>query len=193
MVHEPRIIPLKEQFDEQVIDSALKSVIQNKSENMETHIIYDGHYYFYNKIAKISNLKDRLRSFILEGMKKYNIKKLMITCFHMFRINLATKEEVEKTCKGKLYEKGSVNDDLESLIDNINFGKDANGVSKTNFFPKLTKKELKLVERKDYNFMYTFNYEMYADVKKADMEASASNSKYVWAWGERRTFTLQNN
>ena len=63
----------------------------------------------------------------------------------------------------------------------------------TYFLPQLTKKELDLVERKDEDFMKTFLVEMKADVDKAEMLLSESDSKFVDGWGERETFTIENS
>ena len=52
---------------------------------MEIHFVYAGPYYDnYNE--------DVLRSFILKGMKKNNIEKVMVTIIGMWRRKLITKE-----------------------------------------------------------------------------------------------------
>ena len=55
-------------LDKNVIDSIFKNISGNQAK--ETHLIYAGHYYLNNE--------DVLRSLILEGMKKYNIKGLLL-------------------------------------------------------------------------------------------------------------------
>ena len=179
------ITPSKEQFDERAIDSAFRNIIESKTEDMDTHFVYAGEYYYYKHA-------DRLRSFILEGMKRYGIEKIMVTKISIWRNRLITKEKMESYCKGKELEKQSVNDDLEELFQDIQLGKKLKSNAITYFLPKLTKKELKLVETKDEYFMDSLELEMDADVDKADMEASESDSKFVYAYGERQTFTIQN-
>ena len=152
---------------------------------MEIHFVYAGRYYSdYNE--------DVLRSFILKGMKKNNIKKVMVTRIHMWRDKLITKESMENFCNGKEDEKDSVNDDLENLFNDIQLGKEPDDDVYTYFLPKLTREELGLVERKDEDFMKTFGYGMDADVDKAEMMLSESDSKFVYGWGRRRTFTIEN-
>ena len=103
-------ILMKEQFDEQVIDSALKRIIETKTETMKTHFVYTGRYYTWKNV-------DRLKSFIFEGMKKYKIKKVLMTSINLWRECLMTKEKMENYCKGNEDVKDSVNDDLESLFE----------------------------------------------------------------------------
>ena len=47
----------------------------------------------------------------------------MLTSIHMSRLDLATKEAMEKYCKGEEDMKDSVNDDLESFFDDLRLGK----------------------------------------------------------------------
>ena len=122
----------------------------------------------------------RLKPLILNGIQKYGIRRAMVTEIRLWRYNLITKERMENYSKGKESEKLSVNDDLESLFDNIRLGKKPDDFVPTYFLPKLTKEELKLVERKDYNFMHTFMRDMRADVSKAEMELSESDSKGLY-------------
>ena len=176
----------KEKFDEQVIHSAFEEIVESKTENMEIHFVYAGLYY------KIRS-EDRLKSFILKGMTKYNIKKVMVTIIYMWRRNLITKEAMENYCNGKKDRKESVNDDLEKLFEDIQLGTEADHLVPTYFLPKLTEDELDLVERKDEDFMQIFASGMHADVDKAEMLLSESNSKFVRGWGLRKTFTIVNS
>ena len=126
-------------------------------------------------------------------MKKYNLEKAMVTRIYMWRDRLITKEKMENYCKGKEEKKLSVNDDLETLFENIQLGEKPDDDIWTYFLPKLTEHELELVERKDEDFMKTFYDEMDADVDKAEMAASESDSKYVHGWSRRETFTIENS
>ena len=116
----------------------------------------------------------------------------MVTKIHTWRWRLITKEKMENYCNGKEDEKESVNDDLEKLFEDIQLGKEPDDYVYTYFLPKLTREELGLVERKDEDFMKTFGDGMYADVDKAEMMLSESDSKFVRGFGERKTFTIKN-
>ena len=124
-------------------------------------------------------------------MNKFKITKVMVTKLGLFRENLITKEKMENYCKGEENVKQSVNDDLESFFDDIRQKKVRTGSSWTYFLPKLTKEELNLVERQNNNFMQTFLLGMRANVDKAEMEASESDSKFVRGMGWRQTFILE--
>ena len=153
---------------------------------MEIHFLYAGdHYYGFNA--------DRLKSFILNGMKKYKIENVMVTIIYMWRNKLITKKSMEKYCNGKKFEKESVNDDIEKLFEDTQFGNEPDDVVRTYFLPKLSEKELDLVERKDRDFMNTFYWKMDADVDKAEMMLSDPDSKFVCGIGYRKTFTMKNS
>ena len=146
-------------------------------------------------VAAVDFMDGRLRPPILRGMKKYKIKKVMLTTFDITRGNLITKARMEDYCNGKMYQKDSVNDDVESLFEAIQNGEKPTDGAYTYFLPKLTQKELKMVERKDENFMKTLRNTFTignADVYDAEMKASESNSKYVYGFGHRATFTIEN-
>ena len=148
---------------------------------MEIHFVYAGDYYHFCRRA-------RMRSFILNGMDNYKIKRVLVTRIHMHRKRLITKEVMENFCKGKEdSRKESVNDDLERLLEDIRLDKELVGLVHTYFLPKLTKEELKLVERKDYDFMHSFWDKMGADVDKSEMMLSESDSKFVFGYSCRTT------
>ena len=151
---------------------------------MEIHFVYAGDYYW--------DYEDRLKSFILKRMNKYNIKKVMVTRILMWRNYLITKEKMEHYCKGKEDRKESINDDLEKLFEDYQLGKEPDDEVYTYFLPKLTKEELDLVKRKNSDFMNTFDFGMDADVDKAEMMLSESDSKFVRGVGGRITSTIEN-
>ena len=119
----------------------------------------------------------------------------------MFRQNLITKEKSRATYQGKLkneygwrlYE-GSINDDLESFIDNLQ------GISSLEeikaeavesfFLPKLTKEELQLVEEKNSEHMTTYLWNLNADVDSEEMKKSDFKDKYLDGYCERLTMVL---
>ena len=120
-----------------------------------------------------------------------------MTSIYFYRRNLMTKEEMESYCKGEQYQKDSVNDDLESLFENIRLGKEPDEQVTTYFLPKLTKEELEMVERGDSSYLQTFwdwvIEEENPDVDETEMMLSESDSKYVGGWSERKTFVIDPN
>ena len=129
---------------------------------------------------------------LLNGMKKHKIKSVMVTCIYLDRNELITKEKMESFCKGEERLKDSVNDDLESLFENIRFGKEPDEDVMTYFLPKLTEKELELVERRDTSYLQTFRWPN-PDVDETEMMLSDSDSKYLRGYSFRRTFVIKNS
>ena len=115
-----------------------------------------------------------------------------MTIIYMRREFLITKEKMLNFCNGKEALKKSVNDDLNSFFEDLRLGKQPDYLVPTYFLPQLTEEELELIEQKDENFMKTFSDGMFSDVEKAEMAASESESKYVHAYGNRKTYTIEN-
>ena len=119
----------------------------------------------------------------------------MLTIIDMQRTRLITKEKMESYTKGKEDVKESINDDLESLFEDLRLGIKPQDLIQTYFLPKLTEEELKLSDEKD-----TIHKEIFLesftsrepDVDKAEMIASKSRSKFVLGLGWRETFTIEN-
>ena len=177
-------------FDEKVIDSIFKKIVENKKQDMETHFVYAVDYdYWFIYITHF--IAVQLRSLIHKKMKKYKIKKVMVTCIEMWRRHLITRERMEHYCMGKEYRKVSANDDLQLFFENVLLGEEPDDFVCTYFLPMLTNEELKLVERKDHNFMKTFR-DYNADVTKAEMMLSESSSKFVFGQSERLSFIIEN-
>ena len=65
----------------------MRRLAENKSEDLTLHSVYTGNYFWGDS--------DTLLSFILVGMKKHNIKEVMMTLLRMEKINLITKENME--------------------------------------------------------------------------------------------------
>ena len=99
---------------------------------------------------------------------------------------------MESYCKGEEDEKDSVNDDLESLFENIRLGKEPDEWVEAYFLPKLTKEELELVERRDKSYFKTF-FVSDPDVNETKMMFSESDSKYVYGISSRKTFVIENS
>ena len=109
---------------------------------------------------------------------------------------------MESYCKGEEYIpfqnetfKDSVNDDLESLFENVRLGKEPNKYGFSYFLPKLTEEELKLVERRDTSYLQTFFGGQWGnpDVDETEMMLSESDSKYVNGESWRQTFFIENS
>ena len=153
------------------------------AEELEIHFVYAG--YLYNPNWH----EDKLRSFILNEMKKRKIKSVIVTSLYLFRSELITKETMESYCKGERFEKDSVNDDLESFFENFRLGKKPDGYVRTYFLPKLTEEELELVERRDKSYLKTLWNS--SDVNETEMTLSESDSKYVYGISCRHTFRIE--
>ena len=99
----------------------------------------------------------------------------------------------ESYSKGEKYRKDSVNDDLESLFENIRLGKEPDEDVDTYFLPKLTEEELELVESRDTSYFHTFFKWSNPDVDETEMMLSESDSKYVEGISGRSTFVIENS
>ena len=167
-----------------MIDSVFNKIVESKAEYLKTHFVYAGDYYAvdYN-VSKLNTL-------ILKGIKKYNIRKAMLTIISMSRLSLITKEGMEDKCMDKDEERQSINDDLESLFQDLQLGSEPDYFVSTYFLPKLTEEELKLVERDDSTYTRTFLNR--TDLDENEMKASVSDSKYVNTFCERETFAIEN-
>ena len=193
---------LKELFDQKVIfsdliHSAFSKVAENRADDLKIHFVYAGSHY------GMSGIND-IESFILKGMKIHKIESVILTMVDIRRKELITKEKMETYCTGKESVNGSedsVNDNLESFFQDIRDGKqlDTGGYGVWSYFlPKLTKEELKLVEKRDQNFLETFSVTLVggtydaADVDEAEMKFSESKSKFVYGLCWRATLTVKN-
>ena len=134
-------------------------------------------------------------------MRKYGIESSILTMLHMWRGHLVTKEKVENAYKGKLkndwdweYYEGSINDDLERFLINLQNQKEMKYESAATFFtPKLSNDELKLVEQRDEEYFKTYEYGFIGrnpDVNLEEMKKSDSKSKYVHGRCVRKTMLL---
>ena len=129
-------------------------------------------------------------------MKKHKIKSVMVTSINMDRLNLITKEKMESYCKGETNVKDSINDDLESLFENIRLGKEPNEEVVSYFLPKSMEEELELVKGRDTSYLQTLfegRFGRNPDVKETEMMVSKSDSKFVQGWSRRRTFVIENS
>ena len=113
---------------------------------------------------------------------------------------------MESYCKGEKDLKESVNDDLDSLFENIRLGKEPNEEVLTYFLPKLTEEELESVEKRDTSYLQTFVLSDIAYVDKTGAVriqnmfkdgvidgVSESDSQFVQGRCYRRTFVIENS
>ena len=181
-----------------VIDSAFRKSFLPEVKRLETHLVFASNYYYDHRYGH----KENLESLILENMKKYKLKTVMVTIINLRRLRLITKEAMESFCNGQHYlhnkdvlkedqRQESVNDDLESLFEDLRLWKEPKELSINYFLPKLTKKELELVKIKHPTYSETLYYSN-SDVNEVRMELSESNSKFVEGLGSRKTFTIEN-
>ena len=98
---------------------------------------------------------------------------------------------MESFIDGKKMRKESVSDDLESFFEKLRLGEEPTESVRTYFLPKLTEKELKLVEKKDSNYFKNFSWSN-PDVDEVQMKRSESDSKFVQAFCWRNTFIVEN-
>lgn len=118
-----------------VLWKEMRRLADNKSEDLKLQFVYAGDSFWGDN--------EKLLSFMFTGMKKHNLKEVMMTILRMERKNLITKEKMESFCEGKKLRKESVNEDLESLFERIRLGKQPEVEEvRTYFVPKLTEKEL---------------------------------------------------
>ena len=119
-----------------------------------------------------------------------------MTSINMLRLDLTTKEGMEKYYKGEEGMKDSVNDDLESFFDDLRFGKEPVEYVETYFLPKLTEEEIKLAEQRVFRDKLFTNYcyldSPDSDAREAQIKHSESDSKFVRGFCYRRTFTFEN-
>ena len=176
------------EFEQIVLWKEMRRLAENKSEDLKLQFVYAGDSFWGDN--------DKLLSFMFTGMKKHNLKEVMMTILKMERINLITKETMEGFCEflRKKLRNESVNEDLESLFERIRLGTQPESEQvRTYFLPKLTEEELELVEQKDPNYLGTFAWTIQnfnPDVDRTEMKLSESDSKFVQGFYWRTTFII---
>ena len=141
---------------------------------------------------------EKLKEIILKKMREYGIQSSILTMLRMHRENLITKEKSKQAAEGKLknepgwrdYE-GSINDDLDLFINNLQNSNEVEDEDVESFFlPKLTEEELELVEEKNREHMMSYVWRFDADVDVEEMKQSDSKDKYVRSTCLRETVHL---
>ena len=189
-------------IDLDIIDAGLKSIFDFGKDDLMPHFIYCGLHYCIEK--------EKLKEIILTKMIKYGIQSPILTILNMARLRLVTKEKVKKAAgrtlkideDWRMYNQGSINDDLERFLTNLRNQKEVKHESVESFFtPKLTSKELKLVrEGNEEHFKTYLDYwsGLNPDVDVEEMQKSDSKSKYVHGSCRRwiiplKNFTIEND
>ena len=177
-----------------IIDAGVATMVDFGKNDMMPHFIYC--YGSFNYYAEFKKLKQ----IFLKKIREYGIPSSIFTTLRMDRIKLITKEKSKEAAEGKLkndpdweFYKGSIKDDLDSFVNNLQNSEEIQNEDVKSFFtPKLTKEELKLVEQKNKEHMesYLYNYNFRADVDVAEMKKSDSKDKYVHSRCQRKTVFL---
>ena len=162
------------------------------------------HFIFCNASIYYGEFK-KLKEMILKKMPEYGIQTSILTTLTMYRRDLITQEESKQAAEGKLkndpewedYD-GSINDDLDSFINNLQNSNELKDEKVESFFlPKLTEEELKLVEEKNQEHIMSYMDGLYGcpDVDVEEMKQSDSKDKYVHCECRRETLhlTLESN
>ena len=197
---------LKEINDIKIIDDAVKLIAQSGQNDSLTHFIYCGESYFEDILplfwggSNNSITTKKFKEIILSKMIKYRIGSAVLTMLLMQRQNLITKEKAKLYSENKSHLKdesltkknefnGSINDDLEAFVTNFSNSNVKEEMVWSFFTPKLSKKELKLVEMGDKEHLKTY-WKINPDVKVEVMKKSDSKDKYVKAECRRVTMYL---
>ena len=79
--------------------------------------------------------------------------------------------------------KGSINDELETFLQDIRLGQTPNDKNNTYFIRKITEEEMKLVEQEDHDYFESFMNPLYSYKNYSDYE-------FCFNHCERDTFTI---
>ena len=190
--------------DSEIFESAIRKVAEAGVKDSTIHIIYAGIYYLMHT--------DKMKSLILNEMKKYGINSVLVTLITQSRKRLVTKETMKDYYNGKVaYGRElrivqrdptvnmmnmSVNDDLEELLENLKIGEVFKESVWSYFLPKLTEEELKLIEVRDEDHLKTYSSyglpEQDPDISEEEMKLSDSKSKFLKSDCFRWSFKIEN-
>ena len=175
-------------MDCDIIDAGIKSMIEFGNDDLMAHFIYSGYSVLITPLHKI-------REMFLTKMAENGIQSCSLTLLYMLRENLITKEKAKEASEGKLKKGGlSINDDLEDFFTYIKKSMQFKEEEVYSYFtPKLSQKELKLVEVKDKDHFNTYlnhHWGFDPDVDAKEMAESDSKSKYVHVSCGRATMPL---
>ena len=119
----------------------------------------------------------------------------MLSIIYMKKNKIITKEKMISYCKGENEShKISINDDLESMFEDLTLGERPSYSSQTYFLPKLTEHEMALTDMADRNYFQTFYDGIYGaqnpDVDEDEMRMSESKSKFIHGDCQRKTYRV---
>ena len=177
------------------IDVGVKTMVDFGTKDMMPHLIWCFGYLMWDDEF------EKLNKIILKKMQEYGIQSFILTTIYMYRERLITKEKAKKAAEEKLKNaplwrlyKGSINDDLDSFINNLQNSNEVKDEDVRSFFlPKLTKEKLQLVEEKNKEHMMTYWFNVNADVGVEEMKKSDSKDKYVLCHCHRETVHFYNS
>ena len=173
-----------------MIHAGVKAMIDFGTNDMMPHFIYSHYGYLWGY--------QHLKQIIWGKMRKYGIQSSILTTINMDRVRLITKEKAKQAAEGDLKNdpdwedyKGSINDDLDSFINNLQNSNETVHKDVWSFsIPKLTNEELKLVKEKNKENMMIYLYGDGAYVRVEEMKKSDSKDKYVKCICQRKTVYL---
>ena len=182
----------KETNDLVIFDAGVKSISDFGKDDLVPQFIYCGDHYYHWEYQG-----SKFEEIIFTKMTKYGIQSSILTMLMMERLNLVTKEKVKKAYKGELKNdeewedfEGSINDDLEKFLINLQNQKEVKYEHVRSFFtPQLTNEELKLVQEGNKKHLETYWFPN-PDVDVEEMKKSDSKSKYVHGRCSRKTIPL---
>ena len=117
----------QEKIFEEVLKSTFKNLNERKVRTLEPHLIFAGKYYSEYDHGNI----DRLKGFIQERMKIYQIPSVLVTSIYLKKDSLITQEKMESYSNGEYnFRRMSINDDLEILFEELQLGKNPHPWSK---------------------------------------------------------------
>ena len=180
----------QEKIFEEAIKSSFKIINKHRDGSLEPHFIVAGEYYSNFNHGNI----DRLKQFIRDQMKLYQMKSVMVTAVYLKKDSLITQEKMESYSNGEnKYRRISMNDNLETLFEELQQAKYPSFGVETYYLPKLTKHQRALVDSKDVFFCSTFYDKKSLDVAKKRTKLPVSDSNELFILGEchRRTFRIR--
>ena len=213
---------------------SFEKLAENHTDDYEPHFVFASQALYYNSAYNWVNSSFR------ELMKRYQYETFMVTSLYMIQRNLIDHEKMKSYCRGEDHRlQLSVNDDLEILFEDVKtekvgFGNSVRSVygnwdmttwvrAKTYYLPRITEKEMELIEQKNQNYLQMFEdynsftsymtktwkrlstlipyYPIYLlfdvrnipDAKGINRKRSESESKYILAECKRRTFRVDLN
>ena len=197
---------IKAKSDEEIIKGEFQrlSKIGPINDDIDYHFIFSGN----PQVEELS---------IMEIIKEYNFRSVVITKLNMGRYFFVTKETMEgyymqqidfdlrldfpelKNYRIKHEEsflKESIGDDLELFFEKLQIG-EIKKDSVSFYLPKAKAQERKLIEERKSAFIYRHFWKSdfsikEVDVNKKEMALSESNSKFIFYCGQRETTRYEN-